>query len=300
MLTFSFGQNYNEPCALVLGGFDGLHLGHRRLISEAKKTGLPVVLTAMYGGKGKQLFTKEERAYLFARAGVTAVCEISLSGKTRSLAAEEFLRTLFSTVAVRRAVCGADFRFGKDAAGTTELLRSLAPCPVAVVDLVKTVGERGRARKIAASACKELLKRGDLPALNACLVSDADGFYGGAYFVQGVVEHGRQVGRTYGFPTLNLAVPTEKLLPPDGVYGGLCQTPQGNYPAIVNFGARPTFGVAERKIEAYLDGFEGDLYGATVRVYPTAFFREIQTFSSAAALKEQLGRDILRLREGHR
>ena len=110
------------------------------------------------------------------------------------------------------------------------------------------------------------------------------------------MEHGRQVGRTYGFPTLNLAVPPVKLLPPDGVYGGICATPRGNFPCIVNLGARPTFGVKEKKIEAYLDGFSGDLYGETVRVYPVEFYRGIEKFPSAEALKHQLEADIARLR----
>lgn len=301
MLTFSFGETYGMPCALVLGGFDGLHLGHRALIAEARRSGLPVVLTAMYGGKGKQLFTKEERTFVFEQAGVTAVCEIDLSGETRALSAEAFLGNLFQSVAARCVVCGEDFRFGRNAEGTTELLERVAPCPVTVRKIVKQgSAENGRCRKFSATSCKRFLKEGDLPSLNACLYSAAEEFYGGAYFVQGVVEHGREVGRTYGFPTLNLSPPPEKLLPPDGVYGGLCATPRGNFPCVVNFGARPTFGVKEKKIEAYLDGFSGDLYGETVRIYPTEFFRGVERFSSAAALREQLARDTARLRERYR
>ena len=212
--------------------------------------------------------------------------------------AAAFAEKLFSLVAARAVLCGEDFRFGRDAAGTPALLKKLLPCPVHVLHTVGDLAEKhGTAHKFSASACKDFLKHGDLPRLNACLYSAAEDFYGGAYFVQGVVEHGRAVGRTYGFPTLNLSVPAEKLLPPDGVYGGLCATPQGSYPTIVNIGARPTFGVEERKIEAYLDGFSGDLYGSTVQVYPTELFRPIQKFSGADALKAQLQKDIARLKE---
>ncbi len=298
MLTFCFGERYPKPCTLVLGGFDGLHLGHRQLIAEAKRTGAPVVLTTMYGGKGKELFTAAERTFIFERAGVDAVCGISLSGETRALSAEEFLRKLFGCVGARRVVCGEDFRFGRDAAGTTELLKQVAPCPVTVRPLVKRAsGEGGRSRKLAASFCKELLRRGELSELNACLCASAEEFCGGAYFVQGSVEHGREVGRTYGFPTLNLTPPAEKLLPPDGVYGGLCGTPKGDYPCIIHLGARPTFGVAERKIETYLDGFSGDLYGETVRVYPVQYLRGVRAFSSAEALRAQLTADKARWRD---
>lgn len=301
MLIFSFKEKYQTPCTLLLGGFDGLHLGHRALLSEAKKRDLPILLTTMFGGKGHVLFTRDERREIFAKAGVDALCEIDLDETLRTTSAEEFAKALFSRFNVGAVYCGEDFRFGRDAAGTPELLKRLAPCPVFVL---RTVGylaeESGNTHKFSASACKDFLRSGDLPRLNACLSCAAEDFYGGTYFVQGVVEHGREVGRTYGFPTLNLSVPAEKLLPPDGVYGGFCATPQGNFPTIVNIGARPTFGVEERKIEAYLDGFSGDLYGSTVRVYPTEFFRPIQKFSGADALRAQLQKDIARLRERYR
>ncbi len=284
---------------LILGGFDGLHLGHRALLLRVKASGLPVCMTSVIGGKGKALFTRAEREFLFERAGVAFLCEIEFTEELKSTSAEDFLRTLFSSVSARRVVCGEDFRFGRDALGTPELLKALAPCPVEVVPAVRSDSlraETGDAKgcKISATSCKKFLSAGELPLLNA-LLGTRD-FYGSAYFIQSAVEHGRQVGRTYGFPTLNLSVPSEKLLPPDGVYGGLCTTPKGNFPAIMNIGARPTFGVEERKLEVYLDGFAGDLYGETVRVYPTEFFRGIERFSSADALKEQLERDILRLR----
>ncbi len=283
------------PAALVLGGFDGLHLGHRQLLFEARKSGFPILMTTMFGGKGKALFTREERREIFARAGVSFLCEADLGGTLRKTPAEAFAKKFFSHFDIRAVYCGEDFRFGRDALGTPALLKAIAPCPVFVH---RTVGylaeESGRTQKFSASACKNFLRAGDLPRLNACLYTDD--FFGGAYFVQGTVEHGRMVGRSYGFPTLNLSVAEEKLLPPDGVYGGLCATPKGNFPTIVNIGARPTFGVDEKKIEAFLDGFSGDLYGAAVRVYPTEFFRPICKFSSAEELKAQLERDIARLR----
>lgn len=297
MLTLSFGEKIGVPCALVLGGFDGLHLGHRVLLSEAKKTGLPVAVTTMFGGKGKALFTRAEREFLFARAGVDIAIEIAFTQTFQDTSAQDFLVALFRSVDARLLVCGEDFRFGRDAEGTAELLKRYAKD----VSIQKTVeafsGESGRAQKISTSACKSYLEAGELPALNAYLET-AD-FYGSAYFVQGEVEHGREVGRTYGFPTLNLSAAEEKLLPPDGVYGGLCATPKGNFPTILNIGSRPTFGVSERKIEAYLYGFSGDLYGATVRLYPTEFYRPIEKFSSAEALKAQLQKDISRLEKGN-
>ncbi len=299
MLTLGYGEKFSSPCVLVMGGFDGLHLGHRALLWRAASAGLPIGITTLLGGKGKMLFTRSEREFLFARAGAAFVYEIPFTDEVMSTPAEDFLRTLFSDVAVKKVICGEDFRFGKGACGTPALLKQLAPCPVEVVPIlcsapVRAETEGGCVQKISASACKKYLSDGELSLLNACL--ETQDLYGSAYFVQGTVEHGRQVGRTYGFPTLNLSVSAEKMLPPDGVYGGLCATPAGDFPTIVNIGARPTFGVEERKIEAYLDGFSGDLYGATVRVYPVEFYRGILKFADADALKLQLQEDIERLR----
>lgn len=286
------GERIESPCVLVLGGFDGLHLGHRALLNRAQQTELPVAITTILGGKGASLFTKEEREFLFLRAGIGFAIEFFYTSEFQNLPAEEFCKELFLRANAKKLICGEDFRFGKGALGTPALLKALAPCPLETVppvcsDYLSAAGEGFQ--KISTSACKEHLKKGEIALLNACL--ETKDFYGSAYFVQGEVEHGREEGRKYGFPTANLSAPAGKLLPPDGVYGGLAATEKGNFPAIVNFGARPTFGVAERKIEAHLIGFSGDLYKETVRVYPIEFLRGIEKFSSPEALKIQLEKD---------
>ena len=277
------GKKELDACALLLGGFDGLHLGHRLLLEEAKKTGLSVGITSIIGGKGGCLFTAKEREVIFARTGVDFVYEIDFTDEVRSTSAEDFLRDLFDLIPTKAVFCGEDFRFGRDALGTPELLKKHTPCAVNVLKIAEWGG-----KKVSISTCKELLSCGELRKLNELLIEP--------YFMQGEVEHGRQVGRTYGFPTLNLTLPAEKLSPKEGVYGGYAETPKGRYKTIVNVGARPTFGVEEKKIEAYLDGFSGDLYGETVRIYPTEFYREITKFSNAYELKKQLEKDIERLR----
>ena len=270
---------FSEPCALLLGGFDGFHTGHASLKTAAEQTGLPVGITAISGNKaGGNLFTLEERAAIFSRAGFSFVAEYAFDEALKNASAEAFLRDLFGRVNVKAVFCGEDYRFGKDARGTAETLKSAAPCPVTVLPLVSE--ESG---KISVSRIKAALAAGEISAANRLL-------YGG-YFLQGIVEHGRRVGRTYGFPTLNLAYPAEKFPVRDGVYGGYAETPAGDYPAMINFGARPTFGLCEKKAEAYLKGFDGDLYGKTVRLFPQKFLRPVMRFSSAEALKTQLRED---------
>ncbi|MDE6059537.1 MAG: hypothetical protein K2G44_05835 [Clostridia bacterium] len=274
------GEKYSAPCALLLGGFDGFHIGHETLLNAAKKTGLPVGLTSISGGKaGGDIFTFSEREKIFGDAGFSFVLEIEFSEQLKNTPAEDFLKDLFGKVSAQAVFCGEDFRFGKGALGTTALLKEVAPCPVTVLPLKTAGGE-----KIATSTVKKLLAEGDLAAVNQILT--------GGFFVAGTVEHGRGVGHTYGFPTLNLTYPKEKFPLREGVYGGYAETEAGRFPAIINFGARPTFGVEEKKAEAYLKGFSGDLYGKTVRLFPTQFLRPVMKFESKEELENQLKKDI--------
>lgn len=276
-------DKYREPCALLLGGFDGFHLGHSALLNAAKQTGLPVGLMTISGGKaGSDIFTLSEREVIFARLGFSFVWEIEFSEEFKNTSAEDFLQNLFEKISAKAVFCGEDFRFGKDALGTPALLKKLAPCPVNVLPL-----ERVNGKKVSATEIKKYLSEGKMKEANRLLSSD--------FFLQGIVERGRGVGHTYGFPTLNLSYPKEKFALLEGVYGGYAETNAGRFPSVINFGARPTFGVEEKKVEAYLKGFSGDLYETEVRIFPTEFLRPIQKFSSEEELKNQLKKDIQKI-----
>ena len=268
-----------RPCALLLGGFDGFHRGHERLLKAARETGLPVGLTALSGGKGGELFPLSEREDIFRALGFAFADEHILEGAFRETSAEDFLKDLFARIPAKAVFCGEDFRFGKDASGTPALLKEKAPCPVIVLPLAAKDGE-----KIAVSRIKQLLSEGDMEKVNALLCTP--------YFVRGEAEHGRAVGRTYGFPTANLHLPAGKFPLKEGVYAARARLKNGEeYPAIVNFGPCPTFGVEERRTEAHLVGFEGDLYGEKVTLYPVRFLRSIRKFESKEALEKQLEGD---------
>lgn len=273
------GEIFPAPCALLLGGFDGLHAGHLSLLEEAKRTGLPVGITSISCCKaGSDLFTFPEREYIFEKTGISFVIEEAFTEDFKNIPAGEYLRSLFSRVKPEAVFCGEDYRFGKDACGTPALLKRFAPCPVRVLPLASADG-----KKVSVSEIKIFLKERRIESANRLLAVP--------YFVQGEVEHGREEGRKIGFPTLNLSYPADKFTPSDGVYGGYAETPFGTFSAIVNFGSRPTFGVAEKKIEAHLKDFQGDLYGRTVRVFPQKYLREIKKFASEAELKKQLEKD---------
>ncbi len=293
MLTVLTGEaKFSAPCTLLLGGFDGFHLAHRTLYVEAKKFGLPIGLTSMTGLKhGGDLFTAKEREIVFQAEGFDFVYEMSFDETLKNTSAQEFLDRLLRRINARVMICGEDFRFGKDALGTPELISKITDRTVRVLPMCFD----RHSEKVSMNTCKRYLQEGNMHALNGMLKEDARG----AYFILGQVEHGRKVGRTYGFPTLNLTIPREKISPREGVYGGLAVTPKGRYNTIVNIGARPTFSVFESKLEAYLDGFSGNLYGEEVQIFLLEFYRDIAAFASATHLKEQLERDVTRLRKSN-
>lgn len=277
------GERFQEPCVLLLGGFDGIHRGHKTLIEEAKTRRLPVGLTSICGNKaGGDVFTFEEREFVFGREGLDFVYEMPFTEQLKSTPYERFAEELFRDVAAREVICGEDFRFGQGAKGTPQLLKGVARRPVTVMRLMKSGGE-----KIAVSGVKKLLSEGN--------VSKARTLLCGGYFIGGIVSRGRGVGKLIGFPTLNLPFPEGKFCPKEGVYGGYAETPKGRYPAIINLGGCPTFGQYEYGVEAHLLGFTGDLYGAQVRVYLQDYFRSAKRFESEAALREQLKQDKERL-----
>lgn len=282
-MTLSFGERYPAPCALLLGGFDGLHVGHATLLRHAKLSGFPVGLTSIAGGKkGGDLFTFPEREYIYAHEGIKFAIEIPFTERIKNMSANQFLQTLFGNVCVKRVYCGEDFKFGAGAEGDAELLKKLSPCPVEVLPIYETGGE-----KVAVSTVKKMLAEGDVRHANELLCNP--------YFIHGTVEHGRGAGRTFGFPTLNLELPRKKFPVLDGVYGGYAETVRGRYRAVVNIGARPTFGIEQKIVEAHLLGFDGDLYDTEAMIFLTEYLRPIRTFAGEEELKAQLKKDIARL-----
>ncbi len=272
-----------SPCVLLLGGFDGAHLGHCALISRAKSSGLPVGIMTIVGGKGQAIFTLRERREIFRELGVDFVFELSFE-KIRKLSPQEFSNLLISEFCVKAFYCGNDFRYGYLAGGTPETLKRDTQVFVETLELIKVDGE-----KVSASTVKKLLLNGEIERANALL--------DGPFFLTGEVVKDRGVGRTIGFPTANISYPTEKVALKQGVYQTSVKVDGKEYSAITNYGTRPTFQDETVCTETYLDGFSGDLYGKTLTVRFKRFLREIKKFSSAEELKEQLKNDIRRVRE---
>ena len=269
--------------AMLLGGFDGLHLGHRLLLTRAKQSGLPIGIMTIVGGKSQSVFTFSEREGIFANLGVDFVFELPFSD-IKELTPNEFLTLLEREFAPKLYICGDDFRFGKNAQGDSQTLKRSTQVCVEVEKLLIRDGE-----KISTSTIKKLLSLGEVEKANALLSE--------SFFLLGKVYKDRGVGKTLNFPTANILYPKDKFPIKNGVYETRTVVDGTAYKGITNFGARPTFDDDTVVTETYLDGFEGDLYGKTLKIEFVRFLRGIKKFDSAEALKSQLSEDIRRVRE---
>lgn len=276
--------NTLQGSAMLLGGFDGLHVGHRLLLNCAKQSGFPVGVMTIVGGKEDSVFTFAEREDVFKRAGVDFVFELPFA-EIKDLSPDAFLALLEENFQPQLFVCGEDFCFGAKAQGNPKTIVERGQVRVEVLPLVEKDG-----KKISSTTVKDCLKYGDVHTANALL--------GERFFLIGKVKEDRKVGRKLGFPTANIAYPKEKFPLKKGVYETRVCVDGKEYKCITNYGARPTFDNEDVLTETHLDGFSGDLYGRELKVEFVRYLRDIQKFESAEDLKAQLQADIQSVRQG--
>lgn len=287
-------EEYGFPSLLVLGCFDALHKGHAELLKKAKLqakiNGLDLGVMLFTEGKGgKQVFTYGERLELLEGYNVKFVLKIDFNEEFKKTTPSEFLKTVDEKINIKGLMSGKDFRFGAGAKGKSSTLKSYAEDEdngvwyTAVNDVM--YGEE----KISTTLIKSMIENGKIEIANELL--------GRNYFICGKVVNGAERGgKIIGYPTINVTYPENKVEIKTGVYTVLCTVDGNTYKGIANYGARPTFDEESPVLEAHLDGFEGDLYGKDVKVEFCEYIRDIQKFENADALKEQLDKDILRIR----
>lgn len=288
--------------AVAIGKFDGIHLGHWKLISQIlkqKKRGLLATIftfdtsvAAFFGGEEKELTTRAEKRAIFEEMGIDVLIEFPLTRETAATGPEEFVHRYLAEQMRAAYICaGPDVSFGKNGAGDYALLERFADKYGYRAELIDKV-RLANGEEISSTAIREAVRRGEMEAAGDML--------GKPYGVSGRVEHGRQFGRTMGMPTANLIPEEDKLLPPNGVYyskvviGGDSR----EYYAISNVGCKPTVSAEGRiGIETYLYDFEGDLYDKDITVMLLAFRRPERKFPDADALCRQMEADIAAGRE---
>lgn len=298
---------------VTLGKFDGFHLGHQKLVetavslkAKAQSTSSanlqkPSVVVFTFDIHPLRILKNEEMPTISIReereraphpSGVDYVLEFPFNKETMAMEPEEFVRKiLIETLDTKVIVIGEDFQFGKDRKGNAELLKRLGTQLGFEVEVVPKVQADidGQRTEISSTRIKEEIRLGNMEHVQALL--------GRAYSITGEVVQGKHLGRTIGFPTLNMDVPLHKILPPDGVYATKTTVLSMHHtkkaiPGITNIGLRPTFDDGEKRtVETHLFDYEGDLYGSTVTVEFFRFIRPEQKFSGIGELTEQMKKD---------
>ena len=285
----------NRDTAVAIGKFDGMHRGHSKLLKEvlAKKSeGLSACVftfdpsPAVFFGfsDGRELNTKEEKRKMLEDMGVDFLIEFPMNWETAGMDPEVFAREILcKRMQVKYLAAGTDLSFGAKGAGNASLLQRLAPELGFEVETIEKVYLHGQ--EVSSTWLRASVEHGDMEAAYELL--------GMPYMVTGEVVSGNRIGRTLGFPTINLWPEEGKCLPPCGVYFSKVLWDGQIYPAISNVGYKPT--VTEEKklgIETYIYDFDRMIYGEGVEVYLCEFYRQERRFESLEALKEQLDADI--------
>jgi len=271
--------------AVAIGSFDGIHLGHRRVLDVAFETGLPVaVLTfdphprVLFGQHVELLTTLERRIELLVEYGVEEIVVLRFDQELAQMTPEQFMLRHLAPLGAEIVVAGPDFRFGHDRAGDLALLQEEGIL-TRVVDPVTGVSS---------TTIRDALAKGDTVRAASLL--------GRPYELDGRVVPGFARGVKLGFPTANLVFAPHQLVPRDGIYAGFGD----GHRAAVSIGRNIHFGGGERRTEVHLIDFSGDLYGRRLVVELWQWLREEQAFPSETALTEQIGRDVQATRDAQR
>lgn len=291
MQVIQFGEQLNCPLVLCLGFFGSMHKGHVELLNRAKNrariTNSKVALftfsnnhLAVLGRDNTVVYTFDERLRLYDDLGVDYVIVAEFNDDFRKLSSREFLFGLNRYNLDGGVFCGFDYCCGcdhLDALSIRKNLHKINDIPVYIVEQISIEN-----KKISTSLLRDYLISNQIVKANALLSEP--------FFVCGSVVHGRGVGKTLGFPTANMVVPEEKLLP-SGVFSAKTVINGEMYHAIVNIGNTPTFDITRKVFEVHLIDFDGDLYGKDIKVSIVNYLRPITKFNSPSELARQLQRD---------
>ncbi|MCM1193590.1 MAG: riboflavin biosynthesis protein RibF [Butyrivibrio sp.] len=285
-----------KETAVAIGKFDGVHIGHRRLLEEIlslKRRGLAACVftfdpapAVLFGqSDGLDLTTREEKRLLFERMNIDILIEFPMRAETAAILPGEFVREILAKrMNTRFVAAGNDLSFGAGGRGGADLLRKLGPELGFRVKTIEKMCLEGR--EVSSTYLRSKVEEGDLVA--------AEKLMGMPYMVAGRVTEGKHIGRTLGFPTVNIIPGPDKLLPPAGVYYSSVRAGGRTYRAVSNVGCKPTVtseGIIG--IESYLYRFDREIYGEDIEVYLHAFRRPERQFEDREALKRQLKEDIV-------
>jgi len=279
------------PVALTVGSFDGVHLGHLDVIRHAVRAAAaekaqPALITFEPHPRcvldpancPQSITTLQEKLALLDAAGIEHAIVLRFDRELASLSPHEFIDRLLMTMQIKRWVVGFDFAFGRGRTGNAQWLKNFGQR----VDVIAPFTIDGH--ELHSSEARRLITAGDVETANRLL--------GRAYSMSGPVEAGDKVGRRLGFPTANIGIEPNKLVPALGAYAGRVRAPEGDFVAALSVGYRPTFGGTQLRVEAFLLDFEGDLYQQRLELRFIKYLHPDIKFPSPDALVSQLKRDV--------
>lgn len=302
-ITKTLEFKIEEPTAVTLGKFDGLHRGHELLMQNVLECSrkyhvASVAFTFDMPPRNRVeeivasvLTTNDEKQYIFEKQGIDYLIECPFTPEVMSMEPERFIAWIADSLNMKYVVVGDDFRFGHKRAGDYHTLQQFEEkygYKTIVLDKLKDSN-----RDISSTYVREKIADGNIRKANQLL--------GYNYFIKSEILHGKKLGRRIGVPTINMILPEHKLLPPNGVYVTEVLVDGNVYMGVTNVGCKPT--VSEEHVigvETYIDDFDKDVYGEKIVVSFLEFIRPEMKFSSVEELKAQMNADIHAARKYYR
>lgn len=288
MKSISIEEVNLTGCMVALGKFEGIHKGHQLLLQHAVDAGdanHPSVAFTIDMPDTLRIYTAQERDALLEQMGIAYKVYCNFTKEFASHTPEEFVRDiLVKKLHPSKVIVGRDFRFGANRAGDVEILKALGRKYGFMVCAFEKLSCGDDV--ISSTRVRAFLQEGKVEKIEAYL--------GRFYSVEGVVQQGKKLGRTIGFPTANILPTQEKLLPPNGVYETKITIGDRRYRAITNVGVNPTVDCDNsKKIESHILEWDGNLYGKKIKVEFVRFVRKERKFDSIEDLKNQIEFDTI-------
>lgn len=284
-----------EKTAVAIGKFDGVHLGHRKLLWEilkAKSFGLKAAVFtftpspgAYFAGKTiEEITTREEKRALFEKMGIDYLVEYPFGKETAGMLPEDFVKEiLLQNMSAGLVAAGEDVSFGHEGKGNAKLLVKMGEEKGFATKIIPKICHKGKV--ISSTYVRDVIKEGNMELAGELM--------GEPYFLEGMVLTGNQFGRTMGMPTVNLIPDEGKLLPPKGVYFSKVEYEGKNYKGVTNIGKKPTVGADNPiGVETYIYDFSKMIYGEQIRVSLLHYERAEQKFENIGQLKAAIEKNI--------
>ena len=293
----SFAQYNIKHSVVAIGSFDGLHIGHKKIINETidntnekeLKSGvysfLPHPLEVVAPEKAPSfLISRRQKIKILENMGIDYFFEQEFTEEFSKLNFENFIKhILINKLGVKQIVVGSDFKFGKNQSGNIKKLKKLGTKYNISINPVPVLKKMDS--KISSTYIRKIIKEGK--------IAEVSKYLGRNYKIEGIVVSGEGRGRKLGIPTANLNLSTDYVLPPKGVYAAYTYFNNNKYEAVVNFGEKPTFNSKDYTIEVHLLDTSNDFYGKLLEVELVEFIRKEKKFSNKNELISQIKDDIL-------